>query len=83
MNHNAYSEIREIHCPTLVIGGEDDKIVGVNAAKEMAQKKHGSKLKIYKGIGHGAYEEASDFNRHVLDFSIHSSIGFDKQLYRK
>lgn len=68
LNHNAYSEISEIHCPTLVIGGDNDKIVGVSAAQETAQKIPGSKLKIYNGLGHGAYEEARDFNHLVLDF---------------
>lgn len=68
LNHNAYNEISEIRCPTLVIGGEDDKIVGKETAKEVAQRIIGSKLKIYKGLGHGAYEEASDFNRQILDF---------------
>lgn len=68
LNHNAYSEISEIQCPTLIIGGEEDKIVGEGAATEIAQKINKSTLKIYKGLGHGTYEEASDFNRQVLEF---------------
>lgn len=26
------------------------------------------KMKIYEGLGHGAYDETEDFNRQVMDF---------------
>ncbi len=68
INHSTYNEIIKIQCPTLVIGGDDDKIVGQNAAKEISQRIQGSNLKIYAGLGHGAYEEAKDFNYQVLSF---------------
>ena len=42
--------------------------MGTNAALEMADKIKQSKLIIYEGLGHGAYEETKDFNRQVLDF---------------
>ncbi len=68
IGHNAYDELAKIECPTLVIGGDCDKIVGVNAADEIAQKISGSELHIYQGLGHAAYEEAKDFNARVLNF---------------
>ena len=70
LNHNAYDELEKIKCDTLVIGGDSDKIVGKNASEEMAKKINKSKLILYKGLGHGAYEETKDFNQQVLRFLI-------------
>lgn len=68
LTHDAWEELPRISCPVLILGGDDDKIVGTNAAPEMADKIKQSKLIIYEGLGHGAYEETKDFNRQVLDF---------------
>ncbi|MDO5784525.1 MAG: alpha/beta hydrolase [Eubacteriales bacterium] len=68
MQHNAYAKLDRIGCPTLVIGGDCDKIVGTAAASELAEKIRNSELLIYKGLGHAAYEEAKDFNERVLNF---------------
>ncbi len=68
VEHNAYNELNKIKCPTLVIGGNCDKIVGTTAASEIADKISGSELFIYNGLGHAVYEEAKDFNKRVLDF---------------
>lgn len=70
LHHNAYDELDKIKCSTLVIGGDSDKIVGENASKEMAERIDKSRLILYKGLGHGAYEEAKDFNQQVLKFLI-------------
>lgn len=66
--HNAYPELDKIICPTLVIGGSCDKIVGTAAASELSEKIKGSKLFIYENLGHASYEEAKDFNDRCLDF---------------
>ena len=68
INHNSYEELDQIKCPTLVIGGDSDEVVGKNTSEEMAEKIKGSKLVIYKGLGHGAYIETKDFNQQVLKF---------------
>jgi len=68
ITHNSYDEIEKIKCPTLVIGVDNDKVVGVNSSEEIAEKVENSELIIYKGFGHGVYEEAKDFNCRVLDF---------------
>ena len=70
LHHNAYDELDKIKCSTLVIGGDSDKIVGESASKEMAERIDKSRLILYKGLGHGAYEEAKDFNQQVLKFLI-------------
>ena len=64
---DTYERLGEIKCPTLVIGGRQDKVVTGEASEEMA-KKIGCRLHMYDGLGHAAYEEASDFNQIVYDF---------------
>lgn len=54
--------------PTLIIAGEDDKIVGVQASREMHERIPGSELYIYPGLGHAAFDEAKDFNERVFSF---------------
>lgn len=69
ITHNSFSELGKIHCPTLVIGGGMDQIVGgAEVQKEMADAINNCILHIYPELGHGAYEEAKDFNQRVLDF---------------
>ena len=65
---DACAELSQISCPTLIIGGEEDKIVGVQASYEMKEWIPNSELYIYKGLGHAAYEEAVDLNKRVFDF---------------
>lgn len=67
-SHDAYNELYKITCPTIVIGGGHDKVVGPDAALEIAQRIKGSKLLIYKKLGHGLYEEAKDFNAQIINF---------------
>ncbi|WP_101772490.1 alpha/beta fold hydrolase [Peptostreptococcus faecalis] len=68
VSHDSYNEIDKIKSKTLIIGGRLDKIVGINASKEISDKINNSKLIIYDNLGHGVSEEAIDFNERVLDF---------------
>ncbi|MEE0059347.1 MAG: alpha/beta hydrolase, partial [Acutalibacteraceae bacterium] len=68
LNHNCYDDLHKISCPTLVIGGADDKIVTANASAEIAKVIPDSQLYMYKGLGHATYEEAKDFNHRVIEF---------------
>jgi pimeloyl-ACP methyl ester carboxylesterase len=68
INHNTYNELEKINCPTLIVGGDNDLIVGKNTSEEIAGKIKNSKLIIYKGLGHGTYTEAKDFNHQVIEF---------------
>ena len=63
----AYNELDKITCPTLVIGGAEDKIVGKEASIELAEKL-GCEIYIYEGLGHALYEESPDFNKRIYDF---------------
>jgi len=68
VTHDAYAELGRIACPTLVIGGAEDKIVTGEASRELAARIPGSKLILYGGLGHGLYEETPDFLKQVGDF---------------
>jgi pimeloyl-ACP methyl ester carboxylesterase len=68
LKFDTYDEIEKIKNKTLIIGGSDDKIVGVDASIEMSEKILGSEIFIYNGLGHAAYEEAKDFNERVIRF---------------
>lgn len=68
ITHHAKAELDKIKCPTLVIGGDEDQIVGSESSSELAEGIKNSQLILYSGMSHGLYEEASDFNTHVLTF---------------
>ena len=65
---DAPGELSRIACPTLILGGEEDRIVGPETARELAAAIPNSQLYVYPGLGHAVYEEAKDFNRRVFDF---------------
>lgn len=66
--YNVYDMLHEIQCPTLLIGGKDDKIVGIQATIKMAQEIKDSHLLIYPNSGHAAYEEERGFVNDVMKF---------------
>lgn len=68
LGFDAYEELGKIQCPTYIISGSDDKTVGNDAAHELKANIPGSKLHIYEGLGHAAYEEAKDFYDRVYGF---------------
>ena len=65
---DAREDCGRIACPTLVIGGGEDKIVGVRASEELHALIGGSELFVYQELGHALYEEAKDFNERVYRF---------------
>lgn len=68
IQHNAASDLNKIKCPVLILGGDEDGIVGTQAAFQLSHNINESELYIYKGLGHAAYEEAKDFPERILDF---------------
>ena len=64
---DTYERLPQIGCPVLVLGGRLDKVVGPDAAEEIAERL-GCACHIYEDLGHSAYEEAKDFNKRVYDF---------------
>ena len=65
---DALDELGKISCPTLILGGEEDRIVGPDASRQLHERIAGSELYLYPGLGHAAYEEAKDFNERVFRF---------------
>ena len=63
----AYDRLDGIRVPTLVLGGEDDMIVGAEASHEIAERLS-CEIHMYEGLGHSAYEEAKDFNLRIKKF---------------
>lgn len=82
MEHNSYYKLDKIVCPTLVLGGENDKIVSSNASLELIEKIKDSELFLYKGLGHAAYEEARDFNSRVLAFLLRDNKSTPKYILK-
>ena len=65
---DARDGLKQIRCPTLILGGEEDRTVGPEGSHELHAAIAGSELHMYPGLGHAAFEEAPDFNRRVLAF---------------
>lgn len=68
LNHDSHGELHKITCPTFIVGGDSDQIVGPHSSAELAEAIAGSELLIYEGLGHATYEEAEDFFEKVLAF---------------
>lgn len=66
--HDAFDHLKEIRAKTLVVGGEQDEVLGANASREIAGQIPGAALKMYHQWGHGLYEEEKGFNRMILDY---------------
>ena len=64
---DTYDILDKIKCPTLVIGGKQDKVVS-GVASEKISEKLGCRLHMYENLGHAAYEEAQNFNKMIYDF---------------
>jgi len=61
-------DVSVIKCPTLIIAGEKDTLMGAESAKEGQKLIRGSQLKIM-ATGHAAYiEKPEEFNATVLEF---------------
>lgn len=68
LTHDAADRLSSISAPTLIIAGQQDRVLGWEASREMAARIPGACLKVYPQWGHSVYEEEPDFNRLVLTF---------------
>lgn len=68
LSFDASAELSRIACPTLILGGAEDRIVGADASRTLAAGISHSVLYFYPGLGHAAYEEAPDFYARVFVF---------------
>ncbi len=68
---NITEELPKISCPTLVFGDEDDRVLGAEASREIAERlgsRPGVELYMYNGYGHAAYDTAPDCKERVARF---------------
>lgn len=65
---DVYNEIDKIKSPTYILGGENDKIVGIQASYDMYDKIKNSKLYIYNNMGHAPNEEDKQFYDKVFNY---------------
>ena len=68
VTHDAWDRLPEIACPTLVIGGTEDRIASGEASRELAARIPGARLVMLEGLGHGLYEEDPLFLKRVAEF---------------
>jgi pimeloyl-ACP methyl ester carboxylesterase len=66
--HDARDILPGLSMPTLVFGGDQDRIVGPGAAADLASRIPGARLYVAEGFGHGAYDEYPGFQDLVEDF---------------
>jgi pimeloyl-ACP methyl ester carboxylesterase len=69
MNFDSSGRAKNIHAPTLVLNGTEDRIVTPESARELAQSIPGSRYIEIEGSGHLLFIERSDeFNDTVMGF---------------
>ena len=68
LTHDSLEVLKEIHCPTLILGALEDDVVGVDGSKELAKAISGCQLLILKHSGHALYEENKAFQGAVCEF---------------
>lgn len=61
VTHDALLPLSRLTVPTLILGGEEDRIVTAEASRLLAATIPGARCYLYPGLGHGAFEEAKDF----------------------
>lgn len=62
------ASLGQIACPVLVIGSEDDEVLGGEASRQIAGGIPGSELWMYEACGHAAYDVAPDYRERMLRF---------------
>ena len=61
----------EISCPVLLLGSEEDRVLGGEATREIANRlreRDNVSLHMYSGYGHAAYDLAPDYKERLLQF---------------
>ena len=61
-------ELHKIACPVLVIGSMDDRVLGADASRRIAEHLKQAELYMYDGYGHAAYDTAEDYKERIARF---------------
>ena len=67
--YDVSGRLSEIKCPTLIMAGDADAVLGKNAATELNQIA-GSELYVFKGFGHAVYDENPEFKERAKAFLV-------------
>ena len=68
LTHDSLEVLKEIQCPTLILGALEDDVIGVKGSKELAKAISGCQLLILKHSGHALYEENKAFQEAIYEF---------------
>jgi pimeloyl-ACP methyl ester carboxylesterase len=58
--------LHRIECPTLIVGGGDDRVAGAGGSVVISRQIPGSRLEILEGVGHGVYRAGRPAFRSIL-----------------
>ena len=76
LRHNTYDRLPQIHCPTLIISGSDDRVMPAENSSILAKRIPNAELVVLPKAGHGYLVECADeSNAIVLDFLRHHRSG--------
>ena len=67
VDFDATSELDKIKCPVLVVGSEDDAVLGSAPSYDIARHL-GCRIHMYKDYGHDCYDTAPDFRDRMFKF---------------
>ncbi|MBP5739725.1 MAG: alpha/beta hydrolase [Spirochaetia bacterium] len=67
VDFDATSELDKIKCPVLVVGSEDDAVLGSAPSYDIARRL-GCRIHMYKDYGHDCYDTAPDFRDRMFKF---------------
>ena len=67
LSFDVSDEIQKIVCPVLVLGAEEDRVLGAEASYDLIEALHCESY-LYEGYGHAVYDEAPDFLDHIAAF---------------
>lgn len=68
LTHDSLEVLKEIQCPTFVLGALEDDVIGVKGSKELTKAISGCQLLNLKHSGHALYEENKAFQEAVCEF---------------
>lgn len=66
-------DLHKIACPVLVLGANDDRVLGSEASVQIMESLKGRpdcELFVYDGYGHAAYDLAPDYRERMLKFLV-------------
>ena len=67
--YDVYLRLGEIKCPTLILCGDEDAVLGKTSTTELSEIK-GSEIFVFKGFGHAVYDENPEFKERAKEFLV-------------